>query len=87
LFPQITCTYSTTQVFGPSGKGLYGKLVYFIDDLNMSEESQYKVQPPLELLRQWADYKWWTDREGLTQKKVIVDVRLVAAMNHKVTLA
>lgn len=71
-------------MFGPSGKGLYGKLVYFIDDLNMSEESEYKVQPPVELLRQWADYGWWADREDLTQKKVIVDVRLVAAMNHKV---
>jgi dynein heavy chain len=63
---------------------LHGKLVYFVDDLNMSAVSACGVQPPVELLRQWADHGWWADRDDLTQTKVIVDVRMVAAMNHKV---
>jgi hypothetical protein len=66
---------------------LHGKLVYFVDDLNMSAVSACGVQPPVELLRQWADHGWWADRDDLTQTKVIVDVRLVAAMNHKVLAA
>jgi len=43
-------------VFGPenSKKGLIN-----IDDLNMPKKEEFGAQPPLELLRQWFDYKGW----------------------------
>lgn len=37
-------------------KGTNSKAVCFIDDLNMPRKDTYGSQPPLELIRQWADY-------------------------------
>lgn len=67
-------------------KGVYGppigkKFVIFIDDLNMPKKEEYGAQPPLELLRQWMDYKGWYDRKDKEKPfKRIEDIILIAAM-------
>lgn len=65
-------------------KGVYGPIVgftniIFIDDLNMPTKEKYGAQPPLELVRQWFDYKGWYDRKTL-ECKTIADIQFVAAM-------
>ena len=63
-------------VFGPpSGK----QYVILVDDLNMPKKETYGAQPPIELLRQWADHGGWFDRKTLTFMK-IVDLVWVGAM-------
>lgn len=63
-------------VFGPpSGK----QYVILVDDLNMPKKEEYGAQPPIELLRQWADHGGWFERKTLTFMK-IVDLVWVGAM-------
>ena len=58
----------------PMGK----RAIVFVDDLNMPTLEEYGAQPPVELLRQFADYHGWygTDNEF----KLLQDVQLVCAM-------
>jgi dynein heavy chain len=63
-------------VFGPpAGK----KCVIFIDDLNMPKKEYYGAQPPIELIRQWMDYKGWYNRKELKCNEII-DIIHVSAM-------
>jgi dynein heavy chain len=58
----------------PPGK----KLVIFVDDVNMPAVEEYGAQPPVELLRQFSDYKGFYDRKKLFWKSV-TDTTLVCA--------
>jgi dynein heavy chain len=42
--------------FGPPGSK---KLIYFIDDMNMSFVDKYDTQSAIELARQSIDYNGW----------------------------
>lgn len=56
------------------------KMICFMDDFNMPVKDAYGSQPPLELIRQWIDYKYWYSRK--TQQKIIVmNTLLIAAMS------
>ncbi|KAF6028263.1 DNAH1 [Bugula neritina] len=64
-------------VFGPP---LGKQMVFFIDDLNMPALEVYGAQPPIELIRQWCDFKGWYDRKAIGDFRNLVDVNFVAAM-------
>ncbi|KAH9582136.1 Dynein heavy chain [Trypanosoma melophagium] len=55
------------------------KFIIFIDDMNMPVKEQYGAQPPIEILRQYMDYKGWYDRKT-REFFQIVDVVFTAAM-------
>lgn len=63
--------------FGPKNNK---KLIYQIDDLNMSKVDIYGTQQPITFLRQQQDWKFWFDREKL-QPKEIENIQFVATMN------
>ena len=58
----------------PPGK----RIVIFVDDLNMPKLDTYGSQPPVELLRQYQDFRGFYDREKLFWKE-IQDVTICAA--------
>ncbi|CAI8029533.1 Dynein heavy chain 6, axonemal [Geodia barretti] len=63
-----------TILGAPTGK----KVVIFVDDLNMPKLDTYGSQPPIELLRQYQDFRGFYDREKLFWKQ-IQDVTICAA--------
>ena len=64
-------------VFGPP---LGKTMIFFIDDLNMPALEVYGAQPPIELIRQWMDFRGWYDRKAIGEFRNLVDVNFVCAM-------
>ncbi|XP_050084093.1 dynein axonemal heavy chain 6 [Anopheles aquasalis] len=60
------------------GAPINKKIIVFIDDVNMPKLDRYGSQAPIELLRQFADFRGVYDREKMYWKD-IVDVTLGAA--------
>jgi dynein heavy chain len=54
------------------------RVVFFVDDVNMPAREKYGAQPPVELLRQFQDFKGFYDRKKLFWKE-IEDTMLCAA--------
>ena len=67
----------TGSIFGPPGNK---RLVYFIDDINMSTPDKYGTQPPIALMRQQIDYGGFYDLKKLSLKK-LENVQYAATMN------
>ena len=67
-------------------KGIYGPppgkhVVIFIDDLNMPQLETYGAQPPIELIRQFADHGgWYEGIAGDWTFRNMIDVILCSAM-------
>ncbi|KAJ9459042.1 Dynein-1-beta heavy chain [Diplonema papillatum] len=67
-------------------KGVYGppirkKLNIFIDDLNMPQKEEYGAQPPIEIIRQWMDYRgWYEHKKDNVDFRELQDVLFIAAM-------
>jgi len=60
----------------PGGKSS----VIFIDDLNMPKQDEYGSQPPIELVRQYAEYGGWYDRSALDVFVEVKNCELLCAM-------
>jgi dynein heavy chain len=54
------------------------KIVVFVDDVNMPTVEEYGAQPPVELLRQFADFSGFYDREKQYWRDVVDTVLFVA---------
>ncbi|XP_075463117.1 dynein axonemal heavy chain 6 isoform X2 [Ascaphus truei] len=54
------------------------RVIIFVDDLNMPKLDRYGSQPPIELLRQYQDFRGFYDREKMFWKE-IQDVTIAAA--------
>jgi dynein heavy chain len=63
-----------TRFGAPFGK----KIVCFVDDVNMPQREKYFAQPPIELLRQFLDFRGFYDRQLLFWKD-IEDMTIVSA--------
>ena len=67
-------------------KGIYGPapgkhVVVFIDDLNMPQLETYGAQPPIELIRQYADHGgWYEGTAGDWMFRNMINVVLCSAM-------
>jgi dynein heavy chain len=66
----------TSNKRGPPGNKT---CLMFVDDLNMPRKEEFGSQPPLELLRQWADYGYWWDRQKQAPL-YIFDLKMISAM-------
>ena len=64
-----------TQLGAPAGK----RVVIFVDDVNMPTVETYGAQPPVELMRQYADHKGFYDRSKLFWKEIVDTVVVGAA--------
>ena len=68
-------------------KGVYGprlgkKGIIFVDDLNMPQKEKYGAQPPVELLRQWMDYRGWYEIDNPDKEfREIQNIKFVCAMS------
>jgi dynein heavy chain len=67
------------KAYGPHS----GKLIFFVDDLNLPFIETYGTQTPMELMRQHIDYGSWFDRNDMSLKKQIQDCQYITAMNNK----
>ena len=63
--------------FGPPGSR---RLIYLVDDMNMPYVDKYDTQSPIELLRQFVDYRGWYDKAKIVLKEVL-NSQLLACMN------
>ena len=63
--------------YGPPGSK---KLIYFFDDLNMPYVDKYDTQSPIELARQFVDYRGWYDKVKIVLKEVL-NTMYLASMN------
>ncbi len=61
-----------TVLGAPVGK----KVALFVDDLNMPKLDRYGSQPPIELLRQYQDFRGFYDREKLFWKQIKVCIHV-----------